>query len=196
MANAEKPAATKGARTRQQLLAAAAAEIALHGRNAKMADVAGRIGLSQPAVYRHFKNRDEVHDAVVGEFRERLRSLISSSLIPPTVNTGDVETLTALAVTRLMQFLNDDRDAMTVALLQEPEGEETRQELIAMIAANVEQEIAAGFFRTDVTPVFFATCLVGIVTQFARQPISPRKLKPTAETIAAVLLKGIEAERK
>ena len=191
MANAEKLAATKGARTRQQLLAAAAAEIALHGRDAKMADVAARVGLTQPAVYRHFKNRDEVHDAVVSEFRDRLRSLVSGSLIPASAKADDLQSLTALAVTTLMQFLDADRDAMTVALLQEPEGEETRQQLIAMIAANVEQEMAAGHFRSDVTAGFFATCLVAVVTQFVRKPVSPRKLRSTAEMIAMVLLKGI-----
>lgn len=191
MANADKLAATKGARTKQQLLAAAAVEIALHGRDAKMADVAARVGLTQPAVYRHFKNRDEVHDAVVSEFRDRLRSLVSGSLIPASAKADDLQSLTALAVTTLMQFLDADRDAMTVALLQEPEGEETRQQLIAMIAANVEQEMAAGHFRSDVTAGFFATCLVAVVTQFVRQPVSPRKLRSTAEMIAMVLLKGI-----
>lgn len=159
-----------------------------------MADVAARVGLTQPAVYRHFKNRDEVHDAVVSEFRDRLRSLVSGSLIPPSAKADDLQSLTALAVTTLMQFLNADRDAMTVALLQEPEGETTRQQLIAMIAANVEQEMAAGHFRSHVTPNFFATCLVGIMTQFVRQPMSSRKLKSTAEMIAIVLLKGIEQQ--
>ncbi len=186
--------ATKGARTRQQLIAAAASEIALHGREAKMVDVAARLGLTQPAVYRHFKTRDEVHAAVVLEFREKLRHLIANSLIPPSAKVDDLQSLTALAVTNLMQFLEANRDAMTVAMLQEPEGEQTRQELIGMIAANVQAEITAGHFRADITPEFFATCLVGIVTQFIRHPVSHRALKRTAETIALVLLRGIQSQ--
>lgn len=187
--------ATKGARTRQQLIEAAAMEIALHGREAKMVDVAARLGLTQPAVYRHFRTRDEVHEAVVLEFREKLRDLIANSLIPPSAKADDLQSLTALAVTNLMMFLETNRAAMTVAMLQEPEGEETRQELIGMIAANVQNEMAAGHFRADITSDFFATCLVGIVTQFIRHPIASQELRSTAELIALVLLKGIQASR-
>ncbi|WP_273786058.1 TetR/AcrR family transcriptional regulator [Brucella intermedia] len=187
--------ATKGARTRQQLIEAAAMEIALHGREAKMVDVAARLGLTQPAVYRHFRTRDEVHEAVVLGFREKLRDLIANSLIPPSAKADDLQSLTALAVTNLMMFLESNRDSMTVAMLHEPEGEETRQELIGMIAANVHKEIAAGHFRADVTPDFFATCLVGIVTQFIRHPIASQELRSIAELIALVLLKGIQASR-
>lgn len=186
--------ATKGARTRQQLIEAAAMEIALHGREAKMVDVAARLGLTQPAVYRHFRTRDEVHEAVVLEFREKLRDLIANSLIPPSANMDDLQSLTALAVTNLMMFLETNRAAMTVAMLQEPEGEETRQELIGMIAANVQNEMAAGHFRADITSDFFATCLVGIVTQFIRHPIASQELRTTAELIALVLLKGIQSQ--
>lgn len=161
----------------------------------KMVDVAARVGLTQPAVYRHFKTRDEVHTAVVQEFREKLRHLIANALIPPSAKVDDLQSLTALAVTNLMQFLEANRDAMTVAMLQEPEGEQTRQELISMIATNVQAEIAAGHFRADITPKFFATCLVGIVTQFIRHPGSQRALKQTAQTIAVVLLSGIQSEK-
>ncbi|KAB2729225.1 TetR/AcrR family transcriptional regulator [Brucella intermedia] len=185
--------ATKGARTRQQLIEAAA-EIAVHGREAKIINVAARLGLTQPAVYRHFRTRDEVHEAVVREFREKLRDLIANSLIPPSTEVEDLQMLTMLAVASLMQFLEANRDAMTVAMLQKPEGEQYRQELIAMIAVNVQAEIEAGHFRAHVTPEFFATCLVGIVTQFIRHPIPQRDLMPTAEMIALLMLKGIQRQ--
>ncbi|MBM7328002.1 TetR/AcrR family transcriptional regulator [Agrobacterium sp. S2] len=184
--------AKKGDRTRQQLIEAAAAEIAAHGRKAKMVDVAARLGLTQPAVYRHFKSRNDVHDAVVTDFREKLRELVKNSLIPPSASADDLKSLTAAAITNLLTFMQNNRDAMTVAMLHDPEGEETRQELISMIAANVKAEIEAGHFRQDVSAEFFGTCLVGIVVQFARHRRPTEDLQSKAKLIALVLLQGMQ----
>ncbi len=51
-----------------------------------MVDVAARLGLTQPAVYRHFKSRDEVHHAVVADFRENLRELVK--LADPAIRSS------------------------------------------------------------------------------------------------------------
>ncbi|MCR5944361.1 TetR/AcrR family transcriptional regulator [Ochrobactrum sp. XJ1] len=188
--------ARKGDRTRQQLIEAAAVEIAAHGRKAKMVDVAARLGLTQPAVYRHFKSRDEVHHAVVADFRENLRELVKNSLIPPSVRADDLKSLTTIAVTSLLTFLQGNRDAMTVAMLHEPEGEKTRQELISMIAVNIKTEVEAGHFRQDISAEFFATCLVGIVVQFVRHPIPTSDIQSNAELIASVLFQGMQNDTK
>lgn len=182
---------TRGTNTKRRLIEAAAAEFALRGPDARVGDMAARLGLTQPAFYRHFDCKEAVHTAVVEDFRGKLRDLVANSLIPPGTVESDVRILTAIALATLMDFLDGNRDAMTVAMLREPEGEATRQELIRLIASNVGKEMAEGFFRENVSPEFFATCLVGIVTQFARTPSDPAARRGHATKIAGLLFDGI-----
>jgi AcrR family transcriptional regulator len=58
---------------KQQIAQAALSLVSSHGlKGLNMAGVAGRVGLAPSAVYRHFKNKDQVIDAILDLIRERL----------------------------------------------------------------------------------------------------------------------------
>jgi AcrR family transcriptional regulator len=68
---------TKGNRTRQRLLDAAAAEVARHGRaGASLSAIAAAAGLKPGSIYFHFGSRGELIDAMLEEgVRESLARL-------------------------------------------------------------------------------------------------------------------------
>lgn len=184
---------TKGQRTKQKLLEAAATEFAAHGDAARVSDMVFRLGLTQPAFYRHFETKEHARRQVIDDFRVKLREMVASSLIPHNTPNDTIETLTASALINLLLFLDTHRDAMTVAFIQEADGSQTRSELVHLIEGNIEQEVKSGHFRADIAPRLFAEIFVGIVAQIVRVPMSRPKREKQAREVASLLINGLKA---
>ncbi|MGH6762286.1 MAG: TetR/AcrR family transcriptional regulator [Phyllobacterium sp.] len=184
---------TKGQKTRLKLLAAAASEFAEKGEAARVSDMVARLGLTQPAFYRHFESKEHARVEVIEDFRTRLRSLIVNSLIPESVKASGIEATTAVTLVNMLHFLDENRNTMMVAFIQEPEGSATRAELVDLIAVNVKREIASGQFRPDVSAKLFAEIMVGIIAQVIRSPITRGRREKQGKQIAELLLNGAKA---
>jgi len=64
---------------RDQIAEATLAEVSRHGlQRLSVAAVAGRVGLSPAALYRHYASKDAVLDAVLERLRERLHSNVAA----------------------------------------------------------------------------------------------------------------------
>ena len=83
---------------RRDLLRVAREEIARHGANAvSLASLARLAGVSQPAPYRHFADRDALLEAVAAEGFEQL----TGELAEATADRGPHDALKAIALTYL-----------------------------------------------------------------------------------------------
>ncbi|MEX2236147.1 MAG: helix-turn-helix domain-containing protein [Dehalococcoidia bacterium] len=72
-ADAESSTLTKGERTREAILLAGRAVFGRDGYGrARMSDIAQEAGLSQGAIYRYFRNKDDVFRAVLGDLDRQL----------------------------------------------------------------------------------------------------------------------------
>jgi enoyl-CoA hydratase/carnithine racemase/AcrR family transcriptional regulator len=88
------PAAVRPRRTRDRLLAAAVGLFADRGYNVvTLDDIGGAVGISGPAVYRHFKSKEGLLGELLVEVSERL---LSSAMDRVSRATRPLETLTAL----------------------------------------------------------------------------------------------------
>lgn len=184
---------TKGQKTRLKLLAAAASEFAEKGEAARVSDMVARLGLTQPAFYRHFESKEHARVEVVENFRTKLRALIANSLIPTETRADGMDVVIATALVNLLHFLDENRNAMMVAFIQEPEGSATRAELADLIASNVKKEIASGHFRAEVSAKLFAEIIVGILAQIVRSPLTRGRREKQGRHIAELLLNGVKA---
>ena len=105
---------------------------------------------------------------------------------------GDQDSI-ATALVNLLHFLDENRNAMMVAFIQEPEGSATRAELADLIASNVKKEIASGHFRAEVSAKLFAEIIVGIIAQIVRSPLTRGRREKQGRHIAELLLNGVKA---
>jgi len=100
---------------RAEVIAAATSLYAERGYpNVSMADVAGAVGVTSSALYRHFRNREDLFAATVARAAERSLALVSSAQRSGATAEETVAALVDAAVTMSL-----DERATTIVLLRE-----------------------------------------------------------------------------
>ncbi|MFT3771422.1 MAG: helix-turn-helix domain-containing protein [Minicystis sp.] len=144
------------ARNREQLLAAAEAELAEHGLEASVADIARRAGVAKATFFRHFATKDDLIVAIVEPHLAELEEAARSGLEAPDPGEALLAFLTVAAVQRSardISFMLRKGSAPTRVL-------ELRDRLFASIVRLVDHARASGAIRKDVTgmDVFLLMC--------------------------------------
>jgi AcrR family transcriptional regulator len=198
-------ATTKGDRTRQRLLDAAAAEVARHGRaGASLTAIAAAAGLKPGSIYFHFGSRDQLIDAMLQEgVRESLARLdramaeaadgevakdkAAGDEVAGDGRSGDPRARLRAAIRAHLAALHDLRDYAAVVLaprlaLDGPPGTEfrdLRRAYLRQWSELVEQAQRAGVLAAGVPPPVVRDLLLGALNSAGLAG------RPVAETAAA-----------
>lgn len=154
---------------REQIVRAAVSIVANHGlQGLSIAGLARRVGLVPSAIYRHFRNKEEVIDATLDFIRSGLQDIINASC-ESTSNTGD--RLRGILM-RHVSFIRDNNAITRIVFSEEVYSgvPERRSRLYGIIREYLEgvgkivrhgqQE---GRIRSDIPPETIALMLLGLI---------------------------------
>jgi AcrR family transcriptional regulator len=162
--NPTRPLRADAARNRGLLLAAAADELAEHGLDASVADIARRAGVGKGTVFRHFATKDDLIAAIVLDRIGALNAVGEKLLEAADPGAALLEFLTAAA---------DQRQQRDLSFLQEageldPEVTRVRAHMFQTVHTLVERAREQGAVRADITgtDVILLMCAPNYVTSY------------------------------
>jgi len=188
---------------REQIVDAATARFAVNGFQATgMADIIGATGLSAGAVYRYFRSKDDLIEAIVGRVlgraAERFEVLLADGSCPRPADAVRV------AVETVYEFAAEgDVDVTRVAI--QAWAEAIRNERVHGIAGDAYRKIrgffletvrrtqAAGEFPADVDPEPVAAALFSLVIGFMLQRLLLGDVDPATYGAGVTALFGAGA---
>lgn len=189
--------ATKGAQTRRAILDAAIDRFGRDGyRATSVADIARDAGLSGPAAYAYFPNKEALFLAAIDEDAAGVIDEGLGTLHGETVEDWQRELVFTLldAVERhplARRLLGGLEPEVTARVLGIPALEELRKATAARLAA----EQLTGTVRHDIDPVAVGNGIVAIVLSLLMSMVQlgPETALPYSEDVAAVFAAAIEA---
>jgi AcrR family transcriptional regulator len=154
---------------REQIAEAALGLVASHGlRRLSIAAVARRVGLVPSGIYRHFKNKDELIDAVLQRVQERLLANVEAAR---QQSDDPLERLKDVLM-RHIRFIREGRAVPRIVFSDDVHaGNPQRRERVLAIFTGYKQQVAdiirqgqsQGRIRPDVDAETLAIMLFGIV---------------------------------
>ncbi len=182
---------TKGEQTRIRLHRAAITVFARRGYfETKVSDIVQEAGVSQPTFYSYFESKEAAYDQLVGEFRERLKTITGDNLIDPATPTERFVERVALSFLRFLDFFAEDPDLTEIGFFQPPGCTVTKHMMVGWVTTNIKQEQKDGLFRTNIDAIQIARGLVGIVDQMARINAGAKQRKAIARDCADLFCGG------
>ena len=189
------PRRPKGEKTRQQILEAAKQQILSKGFTAtSMRDIAQASGISPAAIYNHFKNKDELFDAVIDENFPGDQILADLQ----RVKTDDPRVYLRATVRSIVETLLSREDYIRLGLIdaQERQGRSIRSLLPRMFPVffGAYLEVKArdgGRVLRDIPPEAVMRTLVSLVfgfvfTEYVARPTETLSL-PTIDWVGAMV---------
>ncbi len=170
-----------------------------HGPDALTTEmIADAIGLTQPALFRHFPRKDDIWTAVANRLCEdmaeaRARAVAPGMSAPVTVvaiavaQAGNIEATPGLASILVSREMHVRNEALRTGLAA------NQKALHAELAAAIADGQAKGDFRGDLDSSDAAFLVIAIVQSLAlRWSLTGRKLKLAIETdrLAKLLVRG------
>lgn len=179
--------------TRQHQIAAAAREIVTTRGLTSLTinELAERVGVTEAALYKHVRSKDEVLILLVSDIRASLFSAISDALTPELSPLERLEHLLRLH----LSYVKERRGVSFVIISEslrfgEPNvREETRQlvdDYLALVSSIVTEGIRRGEVRHDVDPEAAAVMFFGIVEASVTRWLFDESLHPLAEKGSAM----------
>ena len=154
---------------REQIAEAALEALATLGvRHLSVAAVAERVGLVPSAIYRHFKGKEEVLDAVVERIGERLMANIEAVC---RESAGALDRLECL-LRRHVRLIRENQAIPRIMFSEEMAGPDGRRKTqiyrtvrryVDGVAGIVRQGQKAGEIRSDVRAEVIAMLFIGII---------------------------------
>lgn len=179
----------KGKESRMRLLTIAADEFANRGfHETKVSTIVTRAGLSQPAFYLYFSNKEAIFDELVNEFRTRLRMLVQTSRFTPTVETHDVPKQLLMTLETIFRFLAATPNLTRIGLFLAPKSDQIKEELTSLLIDNLRAEQQMGHFRSELAMETVAECIVGIVERLTLSLLLPGIKGPESLALQVVNL--------
>lgn len=164
-----------------------------------MRDLAAGIGLTQAAIYYHFKNKDEILFALVDAFTQLLHDRLERALH----ETGDpVEDLRRAVRAHILLSRTHFRETKLVVedkkLLGATYAELVRERemrIYSLYRERIEELKAAGLCRSFATPVmvFNTLAIINFIFQWYR-PDGPLQLEDIADQTVELLTHGLLAD--
>lgn len=154
---------------REQIAEAALRLIAAQGiRRLSIAAVARRVGLVPSGIYRHFKNKDELLDAVLELVDQRLQGLVSAARQEVEEPLGRLE----LILRKHVEFIREGRAFPRLVFSEEvhaghPARRERMRQIVdgylGAIAEVIREGQEEGVLRADLDPKTVAIMFLGTV---------------------------------
>ena len=152
-----------------QIIQAALRLVASHGlKGLSMAGLAGQVGLVPSAIYRHFKNKEQVTDAILDLIRERLLTNVKAA----TEATGDaLERLRRLLMLHI-QLIRENQGILRVVFSEEvmngtPERKARMRHMLTAyleaVTAMVRQGQKAGMIQRELEADAVAVAFLGLI---------------------------------
>ncbi|OPG06551.1 TetR family transcriptional regulator [Streptomyces sp. GKU 895] len=151
MAQARAPRAD-AVRNRKKILAAAGEQIAVHGPEVGMDEIAAAAGVAVGTLYRHFPTKTDLVAAVVAEYVTRVADDAEATYARVSAGARALEELTAL-LGRVVETSVTDRAVKAAAqtLGAEPGDRSAEDRAGTAVAAIIQAGQAAGDVHPDVT---------------------------------------------
>lgn len=154
---------------KQQIIQAALSLVSSHGlKGLSIAGIASRVGLVPSAIYRHFKNKEQVIDAILDLIRERL--LANVRMV--TGETADVlERLLRLLMLHI-QLIRENQGILRLVFSEEvmngPQERKARvqatvETYLRAVAEIVHQGQKAGVIRSDLEAGSVSVAFLGMI---------------------------------
>ncbi|QRG68889.1 TetR/AcrR family transcriptional regulator [Brevibacillus choshinensis] len=179
----------KGKESRMRLLTIAADEFANRGfHETKVSTIVTRAGLTQPAFYLYFSNKEAIFDELVNEFRTRLRKLVQTSRFTPTVEAHDVPKQLLMTLETIFRFLAATPNITRIGLFLAPNSDQIKEELTSLLIDNLRAEQQMGHFRSELAMETVAECIVGIVERLTLSLLLPGIKGPESLALQVVNL--------
>lgn len=124
-------------------------------------DIAAAVGIKAPSLYKHFKGKQEIFDACVEKFFDRMTQIRNELLLPNTpqsdvsYKTADTEKITEFAIGLFMFYWKDDiasrfRKMLMIERYRNPELNRIYEELFVNGAVEYEEKIFAELIGSGV----------------------------------------------
>lgn len=175
---------------KKEIIVAAVEIITAKGfSNTSLTDVAGSVGISKPALYWHFKNKDELFVEVISyvrrEYIEKLREISRQTDINPYEKlswiigysyqqTFDNLNICVLPMKMLVEFSNTN-ERFTILI------KEIYSDCIAIIKEVLDEGVTTGMFIKNMDTWSFSMCLVGAMDGILQQCILHSKCNTMTE---------------
>lgn len=158
--------------------------------NTALREVAERLGITRPALYYHFKTKDDILDGIVADLTGSMDELIGWARRQPRTNEARRETLGRIAELLrsrwrpLMRFAQTNQTAMR----SHAAGEQMQQRMLALMSllADSEAELRQQF---EARLAVFALVL-GNVPFFFDLDVTEEQLRAVSLEVAAKLATG------
>lgn len=194
---------------RRQIVQAALSLMASHGlKGLTIAGIAGHVGLVPSAIYRHFKNKDQVIDAILDLVREQLLGNVQ-------MVTQEAENILDRLKRLLMQhiqLIRENRGILRVAFSEEvmsgPSNRKAKvygmvKAYLQGVAEIVRQGQEAGVIRKNLEPNTVAVAFLGLIQPAAiLWQLSEGEFELTHQAeraweifVAGIIPKGYQSQR-
>ena len=188
---------------RDQILDAAMQCFAASGfRGTTTREIAGRVGLTEAALYRHFESKEALYAAIIA--RKIDAPDLTAQLEAASAAGDDAAVLGGLART-LVERVEADPAFIRILLFTALEGHSLAEPFYAarvlrireFLTGHIARRIAAGAFRS-LDPVIAARAFLGMVSDyinvrvvFQQQTAYPQSTTEVVETFVSLFLAGI-----
>ncbi|HEY0733745.1 MAG TPA: TetR/AcrR family transcriptional regulator [Herpetosiphonaceae bacterium] len=185
---------TRGEARRARLLQAAARIFGQCGYHAtKVSTIVADAGVTQPTFYFYFDSKEAVFAELVDAFRQRFRELILEGWLDRDSSPADMEARTRQNIGAIFQFLAADPNMTRIGLLQAPDADSIKQELVDLFARKLGDNQAAGFIRPEIDVAVIAEAIGGMVERLTVRYLLSGERDPQAlaEIVANFTLTGL-----
>jgi AcrR family transcriptional regulator len=160
-------------RNRKRVLEAARKCMARDGLDAQMEEIARRANVGVGTVYRHFKTKDDLVEALAGERFERLRDLALEALAAEDDPWGSFEGFMRASA----RIQTDDR-ALSEVLTSRPETMRRAAEavdILGLVGELIGRAQAAGVVREDAHPYDVPMLMCALAGTFRNPHADPER---------------------
>ena len=190
---------------RAQILREAAQLFGSHGFNGTTTrDVAGRVGITEAALYRYFPSKEAMYQAILDE------RMAAPDLLQPleaVAEAGDDRAVFAGLALTLLRSVEEDPSILRLVLYSALEGHQLARpfqegrirRLREFLERHIERRIRDGAFRA-IDPLLGARAFIGMVVDhlivrevFGQRDQYPQPPEAVAEAFVSIFLEGIRS---
>ncbi|GLC89634.1 TetR/AcrR family transcriptional regulator [Lysinibacillus piscis] len=189
-----RPKGASGEESRALLLEIAAKEFAQHGYHAaKVSSIVKGASLSQPTFYLYFKNKEAIFEELENLFQRRIMEFMKKSRLQPMLEHTTVQTRITHNLKELFTFLAKNPDLTRIGFYLSTKASAIKVQMVEQIQDNLDFEVDAGYFRSNLDTQMVAECLVGMIERLTFTQLLLEKKEPEmiANDIVDLLLFGM-----